>query len=111
MRIVAQGFSEALAHIDEYDPSGRLGDVIEEILEKALAHFRARTPVVTGSMRAAWRARMLSPLEGSVFIDPSAVNSRSGVPVLSYAPTIGEKYGLLESFQAGDELGRAFDGF
>ncbi|MDY7078013.1 MAG: hypothetical protein SXV54_13945 [Chloroflexota bacterium] len=48
------------------------------------------TPVVTGAMQRAW-----TWYEGRLFINPSAVNPRSGTPVIEYAGDICARDDIL----------------
>lgn len=111
------GLSGLLGHLDDYDAEERLGKAVDKT-RKALRGFLAsRTPVITGSMRRAWYSEMGSPLEGRVFIDPAATNTRSGALVSSYAPGVADRYGLMDAALTQGEkiadaaLEEAFDGF
>jgi len=53
------------------------------------------TPVRTGAMQRAWKWEAQG-WEGRMFIDPSARNPRSGVPVTDYAEEVDQRYGILD---------------
>lgn len=90
------GIDEAIAYLEDIKVSKRLGVAIEKTVS-ALARLAASiTPVVTGAMRAAWCGTS-SGLEGRVYIDPAAVNPRSGVPVVNYAGVVSERRGIMDA--------------
>ena len=91
----ARGFDEAVEYLGAVNVSGKLEKVIDSMLPHLGRLAMDTTPVETGSMRRAWRWTR-SGLTGRLFIDPSAVNSRSGVLVSSYAPKIEGRLGIID---------------
>lgn len=73
-----------LSHLRALKPDGALGRAIKA--GTAMAHQAAvrKTHVETGSLRASHRVDM-SGLRGEVYIDPNAINPRSGEYVKDYA--------------------------
>lgn len=85
-----KGLQEALAAnnklLAEMKPSGTAGKVIQFGTAAAQRASIQGTPVDTGAWRASNRTKLNSGrLQGTVFLDPSARNPRSGTPVQQYA--------------------------
>lgn len=88
------GVGEALEALD-LDVEAQLGETIDVVLAKGKEVAQEITPVVSGSMRAAWQAKR-TRLMGVLGIDPSAVNTVTGVLVSKYAPTVDERHDILD---------------
>jgi hypothetical protein len=93
--IETYGFDEAILAIES------LMDDVPEVVE-AIAHRLKRvamdeTPVDTGSMQGAWVVEDVRELTYLITIKPTAVNSRSGVPVTDYAGSIIERDGIFDA--------------
>lgn len=65
-------------------PDGLLGDIVRWAVDQLDFYAEGITPVDTGSWQASHRTACTG-LEGRVFVDPTAVNVRTGVAVISYA--------------------------
>lgn len=103
--IETRGFEEAVELLQDLDLEDQLESTLTQILKEFTRFAAANTPVVTGSMRSAWRWA-ITGLIGRLFIDPSAVNTRSGIPVSQYAPPVEERYGIFEKVEASwDRIG------
>jgi hypothetical protein len=68
---------------------------IDVVLAEGKGVAQEITPVVSGSMRAAWETER-TRLMGVLGIDPQAVNTVTGVLVSKYAPTVGERHNILD---------------
>jgi hypothetical protein len=65
---------------------------VEAITHRLKKVAMDETPVVTGSMKRAWVVE-----DAKVIINPTAVNSRSGVKVTDYAGVIIERNGIVDA--------------
>jgi len=84
------GLQEALAAnnklLAEMQPGGLAGKVIQYGTAAAQRAAIQGTPVDTGAWRSSNRTKLnTGRLQGTVFLDPSARNPRSGTPVIQYA--------------------------
>lgn len=102
-------------------PGGEMSRAVEWMTLAALRGVKARTDVDTGAYRAGQTSEMQNALTGRVFIDPSARNPRSRVPVVVYGPIEEARGGTHAAYQrtyseqggaivneAGNMLVRAF---
>jgi len=99
--IVTHGFDEAVTYLEGINVPMRLGAAVDDTVATLARFAAARTPVVTGAMRGAWRG-----VGGRLFIDPSAINPRSGAPVTDYAPSVAQRLGIMEAvWDEGEHVG------
>lgn len=71
----------------ELKPSGALGRAVQYATATLQRHAIGITHVDTGSLRASHRMRLeAGGLRGVIYIDPSAVNPRSGQKTSIYGP-------------------------
>lgn len=71
----------------ELKPSGALGRAVQYATATLQRHAIGVTHVDTGSLRASHRMRLeAGGLRGVIYIDPSAVNPRSGQKTSVYGP-------------------------
>lgn len=89
MRLDISGLQEAQAanarQIANMRPSGALGRMVKYATELGHRYAIIVTHVDTGSLRASHRMR-LSGNRGEIYIDPTAVNPRSGQKTSKYGP-------------------------
>lgn len=90
-----QGFDEVIELLEGVNVPGQLGEVVEGTIVAGARFAAVITPVDTAAMQQAWTAQAQG-LDGRVFVDPSAVNPRSGVAVTSYAPDVDERAGIMD---------------
>jgi translation elongation factor EF-Tu-like GTPase len=87
MKLGIQGIQEAqranMRHIASLRPTGALGVAIQEGTLAAHRYTVAITHVDTGALRASERVE-LEGLRGTVFVDPSTTNPRSGARPADY---------------------------
>lgn len=112
LEIELTGDDELIAYLEGYNVPGRLAVAVNTVVSVLRRFAASITPVDTGSMRDAWRGD-----HGRVYIDPTAVNTRSGVPVTDYSGIVSERTGIMEHTMAqGLNVGsrileEAFGGF
>lgn len=88
-----RGFDEAIQLLDGVDIPGQLADIVDFVVGHSVRVAASLTPVDTGAMRMAWMGQAHGSM-GRVFIDPAAVNYRSGARVTSYAGIVDERIGI-----------------
>ena len=88
-----QGLDEVIELLEGTDIPRQLENIVGFVTEYSARLAASMTPVDTGAMQRAWKGKVLG-MEGSVFIDPSAVNYRSGTPVTAYAGIVDEREGI-----------------
>ncbi len=67
-------------------PAGGLGRAVQYALAQGQRAAVTLTHVDTGALRASHRMQMEGGLRGRIFIDPAALNPRSGVHTAVYGP-------------------------
>lgn len=102
LTLQTQGFEEAAELLANVNIPGQLGEGVSD-LTGALSRFAATiTPVATGAMRDAWTDRAQG-LGGVVFINPAAINPRSGAPVTDYASIVSDRLGIMNAVMVEGE--------
>lgn len=82
-----------------FHPNGALSRSVRFMTTAAHRGVVTRAHVDTGAYRAAQRMEMQDALTGRVFIDPSARNPRSRVPVVVYGPIEEARGGAHAAYQ------------
>lgn len=89
MKLTIKGIQESqarnLRRIAALRPNSTFGRVIRDATIRAYRYAEAITHVDTGSLRASHRMQVQG-LRGRIYLDPSARNPRSGLPVSVYGP-------------------------
>lgn len=91
VKLTIRGLQEAQQanqrRLAELKPSGALGRAVQYATATLQRHAIGITHVDTGSLRASHRMRLeAGGLRGVIFIDPGAVNPRSGQKTSVYGP-------------------------
>lgn len=99
-----RGFEEAAELLANVDVAGQLGLGIAGVTGGMTRFAAPITPVVTGAMRGAWMSRAQG-LAGAVYINPAAINPRSGAPVTQYAGIVSDRLGIADAvMREGERL-------
>jgi hypothetical protein len=88
--IEVKGLDEAIEAVIQLYDERDIEDIAEAVLHRLKILAVDMTPVDTGAMQSAWVIE-----NASLRISDTAVNPRSGLPVLEYAEVIDARYGIL----------------
>ena len=94
MKLELIGEEEVIKTLELLNDPDDLEALIGETLEGLRAVAMRVTPVDTGSMQAAWHVT-----GRYMIINPDALNTRTGRPVMDYAEKVATRVGILDTCQ------------